>query len=320
MSVQVRSYGKINIGLCIGAKRASGYHELRTVYQTIALHDQVRVEMGRGAGIEIRCRDPRVPLDESNTCWRVAERVMKALKVRRRVRIEIEKRLPVQGGLGAASSNAVATMLGMERALRQALTAEQRWQIAADVGSDLNLFLLGGTVLGAGRGEEVFPLPDLPAMDCVLALPEVGVSTPQAFARWDAKLTEASASDRMMMFSRRVFAWLAGSISGVPAGGKTPKGGNRAETLLLDLVRAGIENDFERVIFPECPELGEVKRVLEHAGAKYSSLSGSGSTLYGLFTARERAKQVTAALKRKGVAAQLTRTLSRAEFWKTIFD
>ena len=108
MPVTVRSFAKINLGLGIGALRGDGFHELRTVYQTIALHDVIRVSVGRGSGIEIRCEDPRVPKDESNTCYRIVERAMAALKARGRVVIEIEKRLPVQGGLGGASGNAVA--------------------------------------------------------------------------------------------------------------------------------------------------------------------------------------------------------------------
>src|SRR5579863_7608468 len=118
MPAIVRSFAKINLGLRIGALRPDGFHELRTIYQTIALHDVIRLQVVRGSGIEIRCNDPRVPKDESNTCYRIVERAMAALKVRGRVIIKIEKRLPVQGGLGGASGNAVAVMLGLERVLK----------------------------------------------------------------------------------------------------------------------------------------------------------------------------------------------------------
>src|SRR5579864_4869439 len=113
MPTTVRSYAKINIGLAIGPVREDAFHELRTVYQTITLHDVVKVDLGRGTGIEIRCKNPRVPADESNTCYRVAERVMRTVGQRGKIVITIEKRLPIRGGLGAASSNAVATLLGM---------------------------------------------------------------------------------------------------------------------------------------------------------------------------------------------------------------
>jgi 4-diphosphocytidyl-2-C-methyl-D-erythritol kinase len=344
MPISVRSYAKINIGLCIGAARPDGFHDLCTVYQTLAIHDTVRVDVTRGSGIEIRCKDARVPSDESNTCWRIADRVMKSLKQRGKVVITIEKQLPVQGGLGAASSNAVATMFGIERALKKGLPAEERQRIAAEVGSDLNLFLVGGTVLGTGRGELVWPLEDLPEMDCVVVTPAVGVSTPEAFKDWDGQFAERSTpggsggrrgltaeepSDRITVFSRTAYLWLAGNMPrtfgrGFPgqatAGVPVAKDGGRVETPLLDLVRAGIENDFERVVFPKHPELRELKRALEREGARYASLSGSGSTLYGLFESAKKAEQAAHKLMNDGVAALATKTLPREQYWENIFD
>ncbi len=266
-------------------RREDGFHELLTVYQTIGLHDVIRVCLERGRGIEIRCADPRVPKDESNTCYRIVEKAMQALGAKGRVVVEIEKRLPVQGGLGGASANAVATLLGLERVLKKSLAAAERLRIAAEVGSDIPLFLVGGTVLGVGRGELVYPLEDLPATACVVVTPEVGVSTPKAFAEWDRKLTMPGASDRMIELGRGLSAWLSESYSGAPFGR------GRAENPLLELVRAGIKNDFEQVVFPEYPELSEGKSALERAGAKYASMSGSGSTLYGLFASKEAARR-----------------------------
>jgi len=379
MPVTVRSFAKINLGLRIGALRPDGLHELRTVYQTIALHEFVRVEVKRGTGIEIRCEDPRVPKDQSNTCYRIVERAMVALKTPGRVVIEIEKRLPVRGGLGGASGNAVASLLALERALKKELPGAEKLRIATEVGSDLPLFLIGGTVLGVGRGEEVYPLPDLPSVVCVVALPEIGVSTPKAFADWDLllcgagaparekhaarqssssqekltergsartgksarphmiraphmvsadsrnpKLTGTDPSDRMIELGREFSAWLSSSsrsegksgkgLSGVPVS----KVRGRAETPLLDLVRTGIENDFEQVVFPKYPELREVKSVLERAGAFYASLSGSGSATYGLFASRSIAEKAVTRLGRAGVAAVVTSTLTRQQYWTKI--
>ena len=362
-TVAVRSFAKINLGLYIGAARADGFHELRTLYQTIALHDVIRVSVGRGVdrsgerssdrkfgrggGIEIVCEDERVPLDSSNTCYRMAERVMAELGVSGRVRIEIDKRLPVQGGLGAASSNAVATMVGLERALKKKLPAPARLRIAAEIGSDLPLFLVGGTVLGVGRGEEVYPLDDLPAMAMVIVTPEVGVSTPRAFADWDAlaktgaelrsaaqtrtsaptrasaapaELTPRHPSDKLFEVGCALSAWLSGSGSGSPNTGASAKGGSRAGNLLSDLVRTGIENDFERVVFPQYPELRDIKGALERAGSKYASLSGSGSTLYGLFRSHADAAKAASRLQRQGVRAVATSTLTRQNYWKKILD
>jgi 4-diphosphocytidyl-2-C-methyl-D-erythritol kinase len=379
MTVAVRSFAKINLGLYIGARRADGFHDLRTVYQTIALHDVIRVSVSRGRGIEILCEDPRVPLDSSNTCWRMAERVVEELGAKGRIRIEIEKRLPVQGGMGAASSNAVATMIGLELALKKKLSAEARLRIAAEVGSDLPLFLVGGTSLGVGRGEEVYPLPDLPTMAMVVVTPEVGVSTPAAFADWDAaaelrsggrtnasaatragtgqspvttrtltstpplastrtlastralassgnhELTRPAASDRLFEVGCALSAWLTGSsginsVIGLPNTGASAKGGSRGEKLLLDLVRTGIENDFERVVFPKYPELRDIKGALERAGAKYASLSGSGSTLYGLFRSAADAARAAGLLRKQGLRAVRTSMVTRQRYWQRIFD
>ena len=309
-----------------------------------------------------------MPTDNSNTCFRIVEKAMQALRVKRRVVVEIEKRLPVQGGLGGASANAVATLLGLERALKKSLPAAEKLRIAAEVGSDLPLFLVGGTVLGVGRGEQVYPLEDLPAMACVVLTPEVGVSTPKAFAAWDrlcgvsvcgtparegstgqspvalaqeaaelrsagqpwaavptqvnpkskaaksrvAKLTGSDPSDRMNLLSCGLSAWLSEPYSGAPF----RRG--RAENHILELVRAGIKNDFEEVVFPEYPELSDGKRALLRAGAKYASLSGSGSTLYGLFTSREAAAQAAARLRKQGWTAQATATLPRRAYWRRI--
>ena len=336
MPVAVRSFAKINIGLEIGPRRDDGFHNLRTLYQTISLHDRLRIDLARGTGVEIRSKDPRVPEDESNTCWRMAERAMKALKTRGRVVIQVDKSLPVQGGMGGASSNAVATLLAIERLVGKELAPDERLRLAAEVGSDLPLFLIGGTVLGVGRGEEVYPVEDLPALDCVIVTPEVAISTPKAFADWDAKeqgagsreqgvgiagdragkLTAESGSAKLNGFSRAAFAWLSGTSTGVPAKGS----GDRAEALLLDLVRAGIENDFERVVFPQHPELRAVKRALEREGAAYASLSGSGSTVYGLFGSAELAGKAATRLSAEGMPAVATRTLTRREYWGRLFE
>jgi 4-diphosphocytidyl-2-C-methyl-D-erythritol kinase len=333
MAVTLRSFAKINLGLRIGASRADGYHELLTVYQTIGLHDVVRVSIERGTGIEIQCADARVPKDETNTCYRVVERAMPLLRAKRRVLIQIDKRLPVQGGLGGASANAVSALLGLEQVLKKRLSAAERLRIAAQVGSDLPLFLLGGTVLGAGRGEQVYPLPDLPRIPCVVVTPDIGVSTPKAFADWDhrkagelrsagqpmaavrteGKLTIARSSDRISELGCGLSAWLSEQYSGAPF----RRG--RAENPLLALVRAGIKNDFEEVVFPEYPELGEAKTALLRAGAKYASLSGSGSTLYGLFASKVAAVLAVKRLRKLGWAAQATATVTRPRYWRGMF-
>src|SRR6185369_12419808 len=205
----------------------------------------------------------------------------------------IEKRLPVQGGMGAGSANAAAALIGLEQELGVALPGGERLGLAGEVGSDVPLFLLGGSVLGLGRGEMVYPMPDMSPVFCVVAVPEVGVSTPQAFRDWDglaaapdaASLTQGSKPDRLSELSLAYASLYAepgtsgiirGSNPGNQQGGPEQAQGGQvddlAEDTLLSLVRTGVENDFERVVFPAYPSLREIKRLLMG--------TGSGSALY----------------------------------------
>jgi 4-diphosphocytidyl-2-C-methyl-D-erythritol kinase len=190
MSTRVRSYSKINLGLAIGLVRPDGFHGLTTLYQTLDLHDLVTVKARRASAtrITLTTNHPFVPRDGRNTAWRMVERALVRLGITAEVDINIDKRLPVQGGMGAGSANAAAALLGLECELGAALPRVERLKLAAEIGSDVPLFLLGGAVLGLGRGEQVVPMPDLPRTWCVVAVPAVGVSTPAAFKDWDARV------------------------------------------------------------------------------------------------------------------------------------
>lgn len=198
MATRVRSFSKINLGLRVGPARADGFHALTTVYQTLALCDFVTVSARPAANtrITLTANHPGVPRTETNnaernTAWKIVAGALDRMGLTAEVEIAIDKQLPVQGGMGAGSANAVAALLGLERELGWALPKPERLQLAAEVGSDVPLFLLGGTVLGLGRGEQVFPLPDLPATHCVMAIPTVGVSTALAFRELDRRQAPA---------------------------------------------------------------------------------------------------------------------------------
>jgi 4-diphosphocytidyl-2-C-methyl-D-erythritol kinase len=343
MPVTLRSFAKINLGLAIGLARPDGFHALATVYQTIALHDLVTVAARRAQAtrITLTSNDERVPSDARNTAWQMVERALARMDVAAEVAIHIEKRLPVQGGLGAGSGNAVAALLGLERELGVALSADDRMRVAAEVGSDVPLFLLGGAVLGLGRGELVSPLPDLPAMPCVVAVPELGVSTPAAFREWDARhsaLTPAASADRLERLSRSVSAaWGQPHSSGVSRAAVSEgiseadaaHKGDLAETPLLALVRTGMANDFEEVVFAQYPSLADIVRVLQASGqadfdpsgdaALYAALSGSGSALFGLYASGEAADRAAGRLRDRGIVALRTETLPREQYWRTMW-
>jgi len=348
MPTRVRSHAKINLGLYIGVPRPDGYHSLATVYQTLELHDVLTVT-ARQAGatvLRLTSNDGRVPTDGRNTSWRMVELALDALGTRAEVEIHIEKRLPVQGGLGAGSANAVAALVGLDAELgirdregppfeQSALEGwgTQRMELAARVGSDVPLFLIGGTVLGVDRGQEVSPLPEFEPVWCVVATPEVGVSTPQAFRDWDGLceqegLTAEASADKLRELSRAYVSAFAGAIpegrQGVGSSGVLPVGENLAGPNESALVRTGItswiQNDFERVVFPQHPSLAEIKRILAAPGrpeeALYASLSGSGSALYGLYLTHGAAEAACARLQAAGVASHLTRTQPREAYWR----
>ena len=395
MATRVRSYSKINLGLAIGPVRADGFHGLATLYQTLALHDVVTVEARLAPGSKIEGRGSRedgeragvgrstialttnhaqVPVDERNTAWKMVARALQRMGVAAEVKIHIEKELPVQGGLGAGSANAAAALIGLERELGVMLPEAERMELAAEVGSDVPLFLVGGAVLGLGRGEVVSPMPDLHATACVVAVPEVGVSTPRAFQEWDGlcaakglapgrELTSVPQPDRLEGLSHVYAAVFGGDpwaaqTSGTSGIVRSRQGSSSSETKqggleeqrktseqgsvlnglagnpLLALVRTGIENDFEQVVFPQYPLLREIKHELMgppadglregrpddlSGNALYAALSGSGSALFGLYRSEADARAAQQRVQASGCKAILTETLPRREYWRRMF-
>jgi 4-diphosphocytidyl-2-C-methyl-D-erythritol kinase len=326
MPTSVRSHTKINLGLAIGPLRPDGFHQLTTVYQTLALHEWVTVEAHQAAAtrITLSSSHPRVPTDAGNTAWRMVERCLQMLDLNAEVHIAIDKQLPLQGGLGAGSANAVAALIGLEHQLDRRLSPPERLRVAGEIGSDVPLFLLGGSVIGVGRGEEVFPLPDIPAFPCVLALPETGVSTPQAYRDWDSLQTAAALTlDASSATIKELSRSIAVAFGEPHSSGVFSLREDRAEDPLLALVRTGIENDFERVVFPQYPFLGEIKRILvggpsTEDAAIHAGLSGSGSALFGLYRTAAAAQAALGRLQRHGVTGLVTSTLPRSDYWRTM--
>ena len=353
MATRVRSHAKINLGLAVGPARADGFHGLTTIYQTLALYDFVTVSArpASATSIHLTSNHPGVPRTQTgdaqrNTAYKIVAAALARLGITAEVSIDIAKNLPVQGGLGAGSANAVAALLGLERELGTALPLAERLALAAEVGSDVPLFLLGGAVLGLGRGEVVYPLPDGPSLACVLALPEVGVSTAQAFRDLDAQMGDAKAQSQRALTLQPIVDKLrelshAQAAVGIPTGAESGPSGiaspgqlmgttsDLAETPgfalvdpLLALVRTGMENDFEEVVFSQHPSLRSTKRDLAGTsgeGALYAALSGSGSALFGLYESQTAARAAQHRVQSNGTRAILTETLARHDYWNTMF-
>lgn len=196
LAAVVRAHAKVNVALRVVSARSDGYHELQTVFQSLALHDTLRLAGTRGT-FEMTCSDPNCPADSRNLVWRTARAVWRAAGrtgVPRGVAIHIEKRIPMQAGLGGGSSDAAAALRVLADWWR---VPESRLPaIAASLGADVPYFLCGGTALGLERGDVIVPLPDAPRSWVLLVVPPFGVATADAYRWWDRHPVAAARVDR----------------------------------------------------------------------------------------------------------------------------
>ena len=287
MAVAARAHAKINLDLRVLGTRPDGFHELRTVFQSIALHDTITCTVRPGP-FAVECATAGVPLDAANLVWRAAEALWRALRRTgplRDVMVRIEKQIPVEAGLGGGSADAAATLLALTRAWRVPVRPAQLTDVAAMLGADVPFFLSGGTALGLGRGDEIYPLADLPRHWVVLLLPGFGVSTRDAFAWYDEERALGRSAPREPQY--------------VP--GPWP---SRAAQMI---------NDLESPITQRYPEVDQMKSALRRAGALAAAMSGSGSTVFGLFQRRPDAVRAVERLSSSGWRVVLTESLGRGE-------
>jgi 4-diphosphocytidyl-2-C-methyl-D-erythritol kinase len=269
-----RAFAKVNFGLRILDQRPDGFHELRTVYQTISLADRIKLAWtpGRAAKIELRCNRQELETPD-NLVIRAADALLERTGSRGTVEISLRKRIPPGAGLGGGSSDAAAALTGLSRLLKRPATPEILTEIAAGLGSDVPFFLQGGRAVGVGRGEEVYPLPEPPKQWLLLLAPGLHSSTPEAY-RSLAKARQG----RLTPLDKPRIINVFGSGIGVPGGraAQSPAG--------------ALANDFEEIIFRRFPKLAVLKSRLIEVGARDSALSGSGSALFGLFATRQAAE------------------------------
>lgn len=260
------AFAKINLSLELLGRRPDGYWEIRTLYQTITLHDRLRLRLTHSPEIVVRVPGGGAPGGASNLIHRLLSRARRLLSIRRGAEVELEKNIPVARGLGGGSSDAAAALLGFLRLTRTELPEEELFRLGASVGADVPFFFLGGCALGVGRGDEAHPLDDLEPVPCLLLSPPRTIPTRAAYA-W--------ATSRARLTPRPQTAMIRDSRS-LAAGLWTPG------------------NDFEPVVFPRFPELARMKAALLRAGARQAGLSGSGSTVYALFSQRAAAERAAA--------------------------
>jgi 4-diphosphocytidyl-2-C-methyl-D-erythritol kinase len=288
-TVSVRAHAKINLDLRVLGMRPDGFHELRTVFQAIALHDVITC-VPRPGPFAIECGTAGVPLDSSNLIWRAAAAFWRALRRSSPVCdlvIRLEKRIPLQAGLGGGSADAAAALIALTKAWRISARPSQLTDIAASIGADVPFFLSGGTALGLGRGDEVYPLADLPRHWIVLLTPGFGVSSAEAYGWYDAERDRGR-----------------GSVAREPQHVPGPWPSRAAQMI----------NDLEAPIAHHHPEIDQMKAALRRAGALAAAMSGSGSTVFGLFQKRREAHDAVERLSGSGWRVLMTESLGRAEY------
>lgn len=266
MRVVVPSFAKINLDLRVLNKRPDGYHELRTIFQTVSLKDEVTLEWrkARQTGVRLECA-----LDiPDNLVVRAANAVLERLQVTGSVDLSLHKQIPMGAGMGGGSSNAAAVLLALPALIGKPIPYSELVQMAEKLGSDVPFFLHGGTVLGLGRGGELYPLPDLPAKPVVIVASGVHVSTAEAYRSFNRTLTIEPWSPILREFQTIVWGL----------------DGSRLDQLPLT-------NDFEGAVFGVHPELAGHVRKLRRLGAKPARMTGSGSALFGVFEDAATAKQ-----------------------------
>jgi 4-diphosphocytidyl-2-C-methyl-D-erythritol kinase len=288
VAIRIRAHAKINLDLRVLGTRADGFHELRTVFQAIGFHDTLDV-VPRPGPFTIECTAPGVPLDRSNLVWKAAQALWRAMRKPGEVHdvlVRLDKRIPAQAGLGGGSADGAAALIALARAWGLDVKPSQLTDVAATLGADVPFFLAGGTALGLGRGEEIYPLADLPRHWVVLLIPGFGVSTADAYSWYD--------SDREL--DRGVIH----PPQHVP--GPWP---SRAAQMV---------NDLEPPVARRHPEIDQMKAALRRAGALAAAMSGSGSAVFGLFQRRADAEGAVTTLARSGWGAVLTESLGRVEY------
>jgi len=269
--IRIPAFAKVNLRLDVLGKRADGYHELRTVFQTVSLDDTLRFRPSRDAAIRLQISgNEQLSREdvEKNLVYRAVDALRAELKIATGVEILLQKRIPAGRGLGGGSSDAAAALFGYLQLARKKVDSKRLLQIAASLGADVPFFLLGGRVLGIGKGDEIYPLPDLAPQTMLIVSPQnIHVPTPDAYRWLNApelgSLTKDAAAHKLIEFCALCWSPQESSLS----------------------------NDFEAAVFERHARLGQIKRELLQGGASEALLAGSGSAVFGVFPSPAKARR-----------------------------
>ncbi len=284
--MKIRSFAKINLGLEVVGKRADGYHEILTLFQSIDLADVLEFVPVPGRDIRLSGSDPSVPWDRTNLVHQAAELLRSETGQGGGVRIEVAKSIPAGRGLGGGSSNAAMTLFGLNILWDLKLSKTDLAGLGKRIGADIPYFLEGGLCLGEERGDSLTPLGDLPPVFCLLAFPPFPVGTAGVYAAWHPSLTSHGKPSRIKRFLEKKDFGL-------------------------------LENQLEETIFRSYPQLEELKRFLQDQDAEASLVSGTGSAVFGLFAEKEKALGGWQKL-RKRIPALVVESLPRETYWRRL--
>lgn len=284
MTETFRSFAKINLHLQVDGRFSDGYHELRTIFQTVSLHDLVSLAPSDRPAIELSVPGGGAPADASNLAYRAARALLDFAAPQRGLVIELHKRIPAGGGLGGGSSNAAAVLLGAREVLDLDVADSDLQTLAAGLGADVPYFLVGGTALGTGRGDAIEPLVEIPQQEILLVDPGVSVSTAGVFAGLELQPL------------RPLPVGVAMLVAGEPA---------------ADIESLRGFNDLEKPVFEAFPRVRSVYNALRRAGASMARLSGSGATVFACFADSQQASEARTHLPSDAKVYEV-RTLSRS--------
>jgi 4-diphosphocytidyl-2-C-methyl-D-erythritol kinase len=288
-SLILPAFAKINLDLRVLGVRPDGFHDLRTVFQSLAIHDVITFTR-RAGSFAIESDDATLPVDRRNLIWKAASLLWRTVgrgrgDVPRGVLVGLGKRVPTAAGLGGGSADAAMTLLALTRLWDLDVDAPTLSRLAARLGADVPFFLVGGTALGLGRGDDIYPLIDLPRTYVVVVRPQFGVSSGDAYSWYDQ---EPRRPGREPILRQMPASW-------------------------PDWARS-MRNDLESAVTRHHPTIARIKAALLEAGATFAAMSGSGSAVFGLFERPDAAKRSSNDLARPGWQVLCTRTLSRSEY------
>jgi len=277
--LELKALGKINLGLDVLGVRENGYHDVRMVMQTIYLYDDVILKRRREPGIEVESNLYFLPTDENNIAYKAAQLLIDEFNIQGGVSITLKKHIPVSAGMAGGSSNAAAVLFGMNRMFKLGLNEQQLMERGVTLGADVPYCIKRGTVLAEGIGEELTVLPSIPKCYILIAKPPVSVSTKWVYERIDAG-RDLKHPD----------------IDGIIAG---------LHQKDLKKVAASMGNILEEVTVKAYPVIEELKNSMKASGALNAIMSGSGPTVFGIFSSRTSAKAAYRSIKQQKLAKQV---------------